>query len=93
MGDRLLRARAITCPIVRLDSGSSRGFACLAQLRPRCARLTPLTSPRSSPVLGTYVMAGGSWSLAHRNSIQHIGRKDVAGRRHVRGVRGGPDAV
>jgi hypothetical protein len=57
MSDRHLQARAITCPIVRLDSGSSRGFACIGPLRPRCARLTPLTSPRSSPVLGKYVMA------------------------------------
>jgi hypothetical protein len=57
MGDRHQQARAITCRIVRLAKGSSRVFACVAWLRPRCARLTPLTSPRSSPVLGKYVMA------------------------------------
>jgi hypothetical protein len=57
MGNRHLRARAITSSIVRLDSGSSRVFACTTRLRPRSARLTPLTIPRSSPVLGQYVMA------------------------------------
>jgi hypothetical protein len=57
MGDRHLQARAITCQIVRLDLGSSRVFACFAWLRPRCARLTPLTRPSVEPGPGNYVMA------------------------------------
>lgn len=57
MSDRNLRARAITCRIVRLASGSSRVFARLVWLRPRCARLTPLTRPSVEPGPGNYVMA------------------------------------
>ena len=57
MSDRRLRAQAITCAIVRLASGSSRVFACFAWLRPRYARLTPLTRPSVEPGPGSYVMA------------------------------------
>lgn len=73
MGDRHLAARAITCPIVRLAAGSSRVFACFAWLRPRCARLTPLTRPAVEP--GPWQLRdglGGSWSIAHRGLIQQL---------------------
>ena len=48
---------AITRPIFRLASGSSRVFAAFAWLRPRSARLTPLTRPSVEPRWGSYVMA------------------------------------
>jgi hypothetical protein len=73
MGDCHLQALAITCPIVRLAKGSSRVFACVAWLRPRCARLTPLTRPSIEP--GPWQLRdgpGGSWSVAHRGLIQHM---------------------
>jgi hypothetical protein len=59
MRHRHQQARAITCRIVRLDSGSSRVFARFAWLRPRRARLTPLTRPSVEPGAGNYVMAQG----------------------------------
>lgn len=48
------RHRAITTAMVGLASGSSRVSAAL---RPRAARLAPLTRPSVEPGLGTYVMA------------------------------------
>ena len=57
MSDGCLRPQAITFPILRLASGSSRVSAYLTWLRPRCARLTPLTKPSVEPGPGIYVMA------------------------------------
>jgi hypothetical protein len=69
MSDRHLQARAITCPIVRLDSGSSRGFACIAPLRPRCATADALDEPSVEP---------GPWQLRDGPEVHghsHIGTR------------------
>jgi hypothetical protein len=55
---RRLRNSGHHAPHCRARLGLVKGLRMtFAWLRPRCARLAPLTSPPASTVLGNYVMA------------------------------------